>query len=73
MKLTEQYDGTCCDSGRRLSKLKLGTKENGLTYSVELHQNPESCIVRRKAERFTIFVHFKATVTGSQSIQTCSV
>ena len=43
MKLTEQYDGhTFCHSGKML---KVGTKKNGLTYSVVLLTNPEWSVV----------------------------
>ena len=74
LKLTEQHDGRVSWlSLRMLSKLEIGTKNIGLTYSVVPPTNPERSVVRTSTERSSTFVHCKATVVGSQSIQTCSL
>ena len=69
MKRTEQYDGHTFQHSWKM--LKIGTKKNGLTYSVVPPTNLECRIVRIAMERLSTFVHCEATVMVSQSIKTC--
>ena len=72
MKLTEQYDGHAfCHSGKML---KVGTKNNGLTYSVVLLTNPEWSVVIIKMNDYLHSCIARAqSWMGSQSIPTCSL
>ena len=71
MKLTEQYGGHTF--GHSWKMLKIGTRKNGLPYSVVLPTNPEwsSVRIKKKKERTSTLLHCKATFMASQSIQTC--